>query len=56
MVRIEFYEGREKKGIFDVRRIFCLFVIFDFLFVILLWIIELNVNGGIENILEKEVM
>uniref|UniRef100_A0A2K6DS67 MENTAL domain-containing protein n=1 Tax=Macaca nemestrina TaxID=9545 RepID=A0A2K6DS67_MACNE len=56
MARIESYEGREKKGISDVRRTFCLCVTFDLLFVTLLWIIELNVNGGIENTLEKEVM
>ncbi|KAB0407567.1 hypothetical protein E2I00_005565 [Balaenoptera physalus] len=54
MARIESYEGREKKGISDVRRTFCLFVTFDLLFVTLLWVIELNVNGGIENTLEKE--
>ncbi|XP_074140587.1 STARD3 N-terminal-like protein isoform X2 [Sminthopsis crassicaudata] len=42
MARIESYEGREKKGISDVRRTFCLFVTFDLLFVTLLWIIELN--------------
>ncbi|XP_062970892.1 STARD3 N-terminal-like protein isoform X4 [Cynocephalus volans] len=56
MARVESYEGREKKGISDVRRTFCLFVTFDLLFVTLLWIIELNVNGGIENTLEKEVV
>lgn len=56
MARIESYEGRDKKGISDVRRTFCLFVTFDLLFVTLLWIIELNVNGGIENTLEKEVV
>nr|KAF6419479.1 STARD3 N-terminal like [Rousettus aegyptiacus] len=56
MARIESYEGREKKGISDVRRTFCLFVTFDLLFITLLWIIELNVNGGIENTLEKEVV
>lgn len=56
MARIESYEGREKKGISDVRRTFCLFVTFDLLFVTSLWIIELNVNGGIENTLEKEVV
>ncbi|XP_043364662.1 STARD3 N-terminal-like protein isoform X2 [Dermochelys coriacea] len=56
MARIESYEGREKKGISDVRRTFCLFVTFDLLFVTLLWIIELNVNGGIETTLEKEVL
>uniref|UniRef100_A0A2K6M351 MENTAL domain-containing protein n=1 Tax=Rhinopithecus bieti TaxID=61621 RepID=A0A2K6M351_RHIBE len=38
MARIESYEGREKKGISDVRRTFCLFVTFDLLFVTLLWI------------------
>ncbi|XP_025728491.1 STARD3 N-terminal-like protein isoform X1 [Callorhinus ursinus] len=43
MARIESYEGREKKGISDVRRTFCLFVTFDLLFVTLLWIIELNI-------------
>ncbi|XP_069469374.1 STARD3 N-terminal-like protein isoform X1 [Ambystoma mexicanum] len=56
MARIESYEGREKKGISDVRRTFCLFVTFDLLFVTLLWIIELNVNGGIAASLEKEVL
>ncbi|XP_012888425.1 PREDICTED: MLN64 N-terminal domain homolog isoform X2 [Dipodomys ordii] len=56
MARIESYEGREKKGISDVRRTFCLFVTFDLLFVTLLWIIELNVNGGIESTLEREVV
>uniref|UniRef100_A0A2K5HL25 MENTAL domain-containing protein n=1 Tax=Colobus angolensis palliatus TaxID=336983 RepID=A0A2K5HL25_COLAP len=45
MARIESYEGRENKGISDVRRTFCLFVTFDLLFVTLLWIMELNVNG-----------
>lgn len=44
MARIESYEGREKKGISDVRRTFCLFVTFDLLFITLLWIIELNVS------------
>ncbi|KAJ6662026.1 hypothetical protein lerEdw1_012873 [Lerista edwardsae] len=56
MARIESYESREKKSISDVRRTFCLFVTFDLLFVTLLWIIELNVTGGIENMLEKEVL
>uniref|UniRef100_A0A8C1HFL8 MENTAL domain-containing protein n=1 Tax=Cyprinus carpio carpio TaxID=630221 RepID=A0A8C1HFL8_CYPCA len=54
--RIESYEGGEKKCISDVRRTFCLFVTFDLLFVTLLWIIELNVNGGIEEQLKKEVL
>ncbi|KTG31473.1 hypothetical protein cypCar_00009553 [Cyprinus carpio] len=53
--RIESYEG-EKKCISDVRRTFCLFVTFDLLFVTLLWIIELNVNGGIQEQLRKEVL
>ncbi|KAI6074840.1 MLN64 N-terminal domain-like protein isoform X1 [Aix galericulata] len=44
MARIESYDGREKKGISDVRRTFCLFVTFDLLFITLLWIIELNVS------------
>ncbi|XP_064025944.1 STARD3 N-terminal-like protein isoform X2 [Pogoniulus pusillus] len=56
VARIEPYEGREKKGISDVRRTFCLFVTFDLLFITLLWIIELNVKGGIETTLEKEVL
>ncbi|XP_053570396.1 STARD3 N-terminal-like protein [Bombina bombina] len=56
MSRIESYEGLEKKVISDVRRTFCLFVTFDFLFVTLLWIIELNVNGGIKDALQKEVL
>lgn len=54
--RVESYEAGEKKCISDVRRTFCLFVTFDLLFVTLLWIIELNVNGGIQKQLEKEVL
>ncbi|XP_066579698.1 STARD3 N-terminal-like protein [Amia ocellicauda] len=54
--RLESYEGLEKKSISDVRRTFCLFVTFDLLFITLLWIIELNVNGGIEKQLIKEVL
>ncbi|XP_052405220.1 STARD3 N-terminal-like protein isoform X2 [Carassius gibelio] len=54
--RMKSYEGGEKKCISDVRRTFCLFVTFDLLFVTLLWIIELNVNGGIEVQLKKEVL
>ncbi|XP_031418989.1 STARD3 N-terminal-like protein [Clupea harengus] len=53
---VESYELAEKKCISDVRRTFCLFVTFDLLFVTLLWIIELNVNGGIQNQLDKEVL
>ncbi|KAG7273313.1 hypothetical protein CRUP_014423 [Coryphaenoides rupestris] len=45
--RLESYEAGEKKCISDVRRTFCLFVTFDLLFISLLWIIELNVTGGI---------
>ncbi|XP_034268741.1 STARD3 N-terminal-like protein [Pantherophis guttatus] len=56
MPRVESYEIQGKKGISDVRRTFCLFVTFDLLFITLLWIIELNVNGGIEKTLEKEVL
>ncbi|XP_059829758.1 STARD3 N-terminal-like protein isoform X2 [Hypanus sabinus] len=40
----------------DVRRTFCLFVTFDLLFVGLLWIIELNVDGGIICSLNNEVI
>ncbi|KAM9500421.1 STARD3 N-terminal-like protein isoform 1-T2 [Clarias gariepinus] len=54
--RIESYEGVEKKCISDLRRTFCLFVTFDLLFITLLWIIELNVNGGIEQQLKREVL
>lgn len=54
--RVESYEGGDKKCISDVRRTFCLFVTFDLLFITLLWIIELNVNGGIENQLNLEVL
>ncbi|KAJ8011420.1 hypothetical protein DPEC_G00058020 [Dallia pectoralis] len=54
--RLESYEASEKKCISDVRRTFCLFVTFDLLFITLLWIIELNVNGGIETQLDKEVL
>uniref|UniRef100_A0A8C5HMN9 MENTAL domain-containing protein n=1 Tax=Gouania willdenowi TaxID=441366 RepID=A0A8C5HMN9_GOUWI len=55
-VRVESYNTGEKKCISDVRRTFCLFVTFDLLFITLLWIIELNVNGGIEKQLENEVL
>jgi len=55
-VRVESYEAGEKKCISDVRRTFCLFVTFDLLFITLLWIIELNVNGGIQKQLDKEVL
>lgn len=54
--RVVSYEGVEKKGISDVRRTFCLFVTFDLLFITLLWIIELNVNGGISASLKREVL
>ncbi|KAM4556301.1 STARD3 N-terminal-like protein [Fundulus diaphanus] len=54
--RVESYEAVEKKCISDVRRTFCLFVTFDLLFVTLLWIIELNMNGGVQAQLEKEVL
>uniref|UniRef100_A0A3Q2NWL5 STARD3 N-terminal like n=1 Tax=Fundulus heteroclitus TaxID=8078 RepID=A0A3Q2NWL5_FUNHE len=54
--RVESYEAVEKKCISDVRRTFCLFVTFDLLFVTLLWIIELNINGGVQAQLEKEVL
>ncbi|KAJ4921867.1 hypothetical protein JOQ06_024402 [Pogonophryne albipinna] len=54
--RMESFETGEKKGISDVRRTFCLFVTFDLLFITLLWIIELNVNGGIRSQLEREVL
>ncbi|XP_072544254.1 STARD3 N-terminal-like protein [Salminus brasiliensis] len=54
--RIESYEGVEKKCISDVRRTFCLFVTFDLLFITLLWIIELNVIGKIQDQLKKEVL
>ncbi|XP_064186882.1 STARD3 N-terminal-like protein isoform X2 [Anguilla rostrata] len=54
--RVESYEAGEKKSISDVRRTFCLFVTFDLLFITLLWIIELNVNGGIQEQLNKEVL
>lgn len=54
--RVESYESGEKKCISDVRRTFCLFVTFDLLFITLLWIIELNVNGGIQQQLDQEVL
>ncbi|XP_054623164.1 STARD3 N-terminal-like protein [Dunckerocampus dactyliophorus] len=53
---VESYEAAEKKCISDVRRTFCLFVTFDLLFITLLWIIELNVNGGIPKQLDEEVL
>ncbi|XP_072567749.1 STARD3 N-terminal-like protein isoform X2 [Paramormyrops kingsleyae] len=49
-------EATENRGISDVRRTFCLFVTFDLLFITLLWIIELNANGGIKDQLTKEVI
>ncbi|XP_026230693.1 STARD3 N-terminal-like protein [Anabas testudineus] len=55
-MRGESYEAGEKKCISDVRRTFCLFVTFDLLFITLLWIIELNVNGGIQKQLNQEVL
>ncbi|OCT76082.1 STARD3 N-terminal-like protein isoform X1 [Xenopus laevis] len=54
--RLESLEGSGKKGISDVRRTFCLFATFDFLFITLLWIIELNVHGSILDALQKEVL
>ncbi|MBN3324650.1 STR3N protein, partial [Atractosteus spatula] len=54
--RLDSYETGEKKCISDVRRTFCLFVTFDLLFITLLWIIELNVNGGIAEQLSQEVL
>ncbi|XP_069814531.1 STARD3 N-terminal-like protein [Dendropsophus ebraccatus] len=56
VARLESYESSGKKSISDVRRTFCLFVTFDFLFVALLWIIELNANVTILEALQKEVL
>ncbi|XP_077580800.1 STARD3 N-terminal-like protein [Stigmatopora nigra] len=53
---VDSYEETQKKCISDVRRTFCLFVTFDLLFVTLLWIIELNVNGGLPKQLNQEVL
>uniref|UniRef100_A0A1A7WV52 START domain containing 3 n=1 Tax=Iconisemion striatum TaxID=60296 RepID=A0A1A7WV52_9TELE len=46
----------KRKAISDVRRTFCLFVTFDLLFITLLWIIEMNINGTIWANLEDEVV
>ncbi|XP_061432417.1 stAR-related lipid transfer protein 3-like [Lethenteron reissneri] len=46
----------ENKKISDVRRTFCLFVTFDFLFVGLLWLTELNVDGELKDKLINEVV
>ncbi|XP_015230353.1 PREDICTED: stAR-related lipid transfer protein 3 [Cyprinodon variegatus] len=46
----------ERKAVSDVRRTFCLFVTFDLLFIVLLWIIELNVTGSILDNLEDQVV
>ncbi|XP_057713663.1 STARD3 N-terminal-like protein [Corythoichthys intestinalis] len=55
--RVDSYEEMQKKKcISDVRRTFCLFVTFDLLFITLLWIIELNVNGGLPKQLNQEVL
>lgn len=56
LARVGSYDASENKCISDVRRTFCLFVTFDLLFITLLWIIELNVNGGIQKELSKEVL
>ncbi|KAM9791977.1 STARD3 N-terminal-like protein isoform 1-T2 [Syngnathus typhle] len=50
------YKEEKTNCISDVRRTFCLFVTFDLLFVTLLWIIELNVNGGLPEQLNREVV
>ncbi|XP_008333196.1 STARD3 N-terminal-like protein [Cynoglossus semilaevis] len=54
--RVDSYEVVEKKCISDVRRTFCLFVTFDLLFITLLWILELNMNRGIQQKLDEEVL
>ncbi|XP_062913060.1 STARD3 N-terminal-like protein isoform X2 [Mobula hypostoma] len=54
--RLDPYTSSGKRVISDVRRTFCLFVTFDLLFVGLLWIIELNVDGGIIRRLKTEVI
>ncbi|XP_075900580.1 STARD3 N-terminal-like protein [Nelusetta ayraudi] len=56
LARVSSYEAGEEQCISDVRRTFCLFVTFDLLFITLLWIIELNVNGGIQKELKEEVL
>ncbi|XP_073406078.1 STARD3 N-terminal-like protein [Dendrobates tinctorius] len=56
VARLESYESSGKKSISDVRRTFCLFVTFDFLFVALLWIIELNAKVNILDALQAEVL
>ncbi|XP_051879667.1 STARD3 N-terminal-like protein [Pristis pectinata] len=54
--KLDPYKSNGKRIISDVRRTFCLFVTFDLLFVGLLWIIELNVDGGIIPRLKNEVV
>ncbi|MBN3294495.1 STR3N protein, partial [Polypterus senegalus] len=54
--RLDSYETGGRRSISDVRRTFCLFVTFDLLFITLLWIIELNVNGGIQERLKEEIL
>ncbi|XP_069777164.1 STARD3 N-terminal-like protein isoform X4 [Narcine bancroftii] len=54
--RLDSHKSSDKRIISDVRRTFCLFVTFDLLFVGLLWIIELNVDGGIIHSLKNEVV
>eukprot|EP00062_Callorhinchus_milii_P015489 gi/632965786/ref/XP_007899064.1/ PREDICTED: MLN64 N-terminal domain homolog [Callorhinchus milii] len=56
VTRLASYEPSETRTISDVRRTFCLFVTFDLLFVGLLWIIELNVEGNIKSRLKDEVL
>ncbi|XP_013878270.1 stAR-related lipid transfer protein 3 [Austrofundulus limnaeus] len=46
----------ERRAISDVRRTFCLFVTFDLLFISLLWIIEMNINGTLWENLEDQVV
>uniref|UniRef100_A0A8D0HCY7 MENTAL domain-containing protein n=1 Tax=Sphenodon punctatus TaxID=8508 RepID=A0A8D0HCY7_SPHPU len=50
------FTPEKRKAISDVRRIFCLFVTFDLLFISLLWIIELNTEEDIQQNLEAEII
>ncbi|XP_043910979.1 stAR-related lipid transfer protein 3 [Protopterus annectens] len=50
-----YFAPGERRAISDARRTFCLFVTFDFLFISLLWIIELNLKNQIKQKIEEEI-
>uniref|UniRef100_A0A8D0BEE7 StAR related lipid transfer domain containing 3 n=1 Tax=Salvator merianae TaxID=96440 RepID=A0A8D0BEE7_SALMN len=51
-----YFSPERRRAISDVRRTFCLFVTFDLLFISLLWIIELNASGSVQESLKHEII